>query len=214
MSIRMAISLAGALVLSACGGDGSGTNEFAYDCTVFSPASQSPFILPWDVGDTHKAFPHAARHPASPQMYADDLGMPIGTHVLAIRGGTVVRVVESFSNDDHVFGHENAVYVEHDDGTVARYLHLTTDGALVVVGDAVAQGQVIALSGNSGQSNGPHLHLDVTAGCCAIPPDYNTLPEGQTQPLTFRNAGVAHGAAPADISCGLGNEVSYTALPY
>jgi murein DD-endopeptidase MepM/ murein hydrolase activator NlpD len=214
MTPRQAISLTGALVLTACGGDDGGSDAFTYDCSVFPPAAQSPYILPWRVGETHEAFPHAARTAPSPQMYADDLGMAIGTPVLAVQDGMVVRVVENFSNDDHLFGHENAVYIQHADGTVARYLHLTTNGALVAVGDGVLQGQQIALSGNSGQSKGPHLHFDVTSGCCAIPPDYNTLPEGQTQPLTFRNAGVAHVGTPADISCGLRNEVSYRALPY
>lgn len=212
MFIRNVIALAGAMTSFACGGDGG--DEFAYDCSVFPPAAQSPFILPWNVGDTHKAYPHAANFAPSPQMYANDLAMPVGTQVLSIREGTIVRVVENFSNVDHVFGHENAVYVEHADGTVARYLHLTTDGALVEVGQAVAQGQVIALSGNSGHSRGPHLHLDVTAGCCAIAPNYDRLPEGQTQPLTFRNAGTAHGGTPADLSCGLRDRVAYSALAY
>jgi murein DD-endopeptidase MepM/ murein hydrolase activator NlpD len=198
------------LALSACGGP----DDHEYDCAVFPEAAQSPHILPWNVGETHRAFPHAANFAPSPQMYALDLEMPIGTQILAIRDGTVVRVVENFSNDDHVFGHENAVYVEHADGTVARYLHLTTDGALVTVGDAVLQGEVIALSGNSGQSRGPHLHLDVTADCCAVPPNYDSLPAGQTQPLAFRNAGGARSGVPADQSCGLRVRVSYTALPY
>jgi murein DD-endopeptidase MepM/ murein hydrolase activator NlpD len=199
------------MFLAACDGD---SNDFEYDCAVFPVAAQSPYILPWNVGETHKAYPHAANFAASPQMYAVDLEMPIGTQVLAIRDGTVVRMVENYSNDDHQFSHENFVYVEHADGTVARYLHLDTDGALVEIGDGVVQGEVIALSGNSGQSRGPHLHLDVTASCCAIAPDPNHLPEGQTQPLTFRNAGRTRNAAPADVSCGLRDSVSYVALPY
>ena len=106
------------------------------------------------------------------------------------------------------------VYVQHADDTVARYIHLTNNGALVAVGDAVAQGQVIGLSGDTGNSTDPHLHLDVTEGCCAVPPDYNQLPEGQTRPLNFRNAAGVTAAITPDLSCGLLLGEFYTALPY
>ena len=127
------------LVLASCGGGDSGDNAIAYDCSVFPAAAASPFILPWNVGTTHRANPHAARE-TSPQKYALDLLMPIGTEVLAILDGTVVRVVENFTDDDHTRGHENYVCVQHADDTVARYIHLTTNGAVVAVGDAGAQG--------------------------------------------------------------------------
>jgi murein DD-endopeptidase MepM/ murein hydrolase activator NlpD len=209
-----AILLVAVVSLSGCGGGDGGieTGGFTYDCSVFPTASQSPFTLPWPVGETHKAYPHAANFAPSPQMYAIDLEMPIDTHILAIRDGTVVRVVEDFLNSDHQFGHENAVYVEHADGTVARYLHLTTNGARVELGDSVVQGEWIASSGNSGNSKGPHLHLDVTASCCAIAPDYDHLPEGQTRPLNFKNVGRAGSTVAADVSCGLMNKLSYSAL--
>ena len=201
------------LALASCGGGDSGDNAIAYDCSVFPAAAASPFILPWNVGTTHRANPHAARE-TSPQKYALDLLMPIGTEVLAILDGTVVRVVENFTDDDHTRGHENYVYVQHADDTVARYIHLTNNGALVAVGDAVAQGQVIGLSGDTGNSTDPHLHLDVTEGCCAVPPDYNQLPEGQTRPLNFRNAAGVTAAITPDLSCGLLLGEFYTALPY
>jgi murein DD-endopeptidase MepM/ murein hydrolase activator NlpD len=199
--LRTSMLLGGALVLSACGGhDDFDTHD--YDCSVFPNAASSPYILPREVGKTFNANPHAAWDVGS-QMYAYDLGMPIGTRLLAIRDGTVVRVVGSFSNDDHLLGHENYVLVEHADGTFARYVHLTTDGALVSAGDAVVQGEVIALSGNSGNTRGPHTHLDVLAHCCSASTRDNQLSPDPTIPINFRNAGRESSGEPADLSCGL-----------
>tara|TARA_B110000908_G_C10143541_1_gene397935 strand:+ start:462 stop:884 length:423 start_codon:yes stop_codon:yes gene_type:complete len=88
--------------------------------------------------------------------------MPIGTKIVASRAGIVIATEEQYTDDDHTPFHENFVLIEHDDGTFARYFHLTQNGALVEVGDSVSQLEVIALSGNSGKSSaGPHLHFDV-----------------------------------------------------
>src|SRR4051812_25042374 len=105
MMLRASMLLGGALALSACGGN-KDFDLHEYDCSVFPSAASSPYILPWEVGKTFLANPHAAWDVRA-QIYAYDLGMPIGTQVLAIRDGTVVRVVESFSNADHLLGHEN-----------------------------------------------------------------------------------------------------------
>jgi murein DD-endopeptidase MepM/ murein hydrolase activator NlpD len=209
----MAILRAVACVLlsqgfGACGGgdDGGGDGStFTPDCTLFTPAVSSPYLLPWHVGQSFVANPHFFRE-TSVQRYAYDVGMPIGTDILAMRAGEVVRVEESYFDGDNVFSHENYVLVQHEDGTVARYVHLTNRGALVQVGDRVQQGQPIGLSGHTGNSSAPHLHVDLTRSCCAAAPEYNALPHGETLPLSFRNAS-------PDSSCGLLNQVRYTALP-
>ena len=56
----------------------------------------------------------------------------------------------------------NAVYVRHDDGSVAWYGHLE-NGSLTPkgVGDDVAQGEYLGLVGASGVTTGPHLHFEV-----------------------------------------------------
>ena len=199
------------LALAGCGGDDSGGGDtdpgtgIIPDCTLFTPAASSLYVLPWHVGQTYRVNPHYVRE-TSVQRYAYDVGMPIGTDILSMRAGEVVRIQESFFDGDNVPGHENHVFVQHEDGTVARYAHLTNGGALVQVGDHVQQGQPIGLSGHTGNSSGPHLHVDLTRGCCVEPPNYNQLPQGETLPLSFRNAS-------PDSSCGLRNRVSYTALP-
>ena len=123
-----------------------------------------------------------------------------------MRAAPVVRLEESCYDGDYVPGHENHVNVQHEDGTVARYAHLTNLGALVQVGDLVRQGQPIGLSGDTGNSRAPHLHFDLTRSCCTVPPNYDVLPHGETLPLSFRNSS-------PDSSCGLRHQVLYTAMP-
>ena len=113
--------------------------------------------------------------------------MPIGTQVLAARAGKVVSIREHFKDNNNIDLEENYIFIKHDDGTIARYFHLTHNGALIKEGDTVKAGQVIGLSGNTGQSGGPHLHFDVQKCGPNLPPHYNQLPCGQTVPITFKN---------------------------
>ena len=77
------------------------------------------------------------------------------------------------------------------------------------------QGEIIGYSGHTGNSSGPHLHVDVTRSCCAGPPDsdWAALPAGETLPLNFRNATAAP-PRKTDLSCGLLTGVLYAAEPY
>ncbi len=154
---------------------------------TYPEQSNSLYILPWSVGETYTVgqgnctnFSHRAD---INQQFAYDMLMPIGTRILASRAGVVIAIEQSFTDGTRVPGQENFVFVEHDDGSVARYIHLTTQGALVQLQDTVAQGDVIALSGDTGNSTEPHLHFDVLAGtaCSSNPRACNSLP------ITFRN---------------------------
>lgn len=97
--------------------------------------------------------------------YAFDFILKIGSPVIAARSGVVVAAEERFRDATRKPGEENFVIVHHGDSTYARYYHLTTDGALVGVGDSVHAGDTIARSGDSGASAGAHLHFDVTREC-------------------------------------------------
>lgn len=84
--------------------------------------------------------------------------MPIGTEVLASRDGIVAEVEQSFST---VGLRGNFILVRHIDGQISGYFHIQHNSALVKDGDKVQQGQVIALSGMTGQTTLPHLHFVV-----------------------------------------------------
>ena len=93
-----------------------------------------------------------------------DFTMPIATKITAARGGLVIKVVDVYNKHCYTQGCEkynNFIYVFHEDGTIAEYVHIKKEGAKVKVGDTVKQGQVIAESGNVGWSTGPHLHFSV-----------------------------------------------------
>jgi len=106
-------------------------------------------------------FSHGA---GSGNEHAIDWRMPIGTRVCAARGG----VVTGIRQDSDVGGSDpkykccgNYIVIKHDDGTFAEYAHLAKESALVKLGEKVAAGQTLALSGNTGFSRGPHLHFAV-----------------------------------------------------
>ena len=103
-------------------------------------------------------------HHTDSSRYAIDIGMPVGTGIRAARGGEVVKVQDGHSgggSSSELRGQTNNIYVLHDDGTFGIYAHLRRGSALVQPGQRVRAGQLIAQSGNTGYSTGPHLHFAV-----------------------------------------------------
>jgi len=96
---------------------------------------------------------------------AVDIVMPEGTEVRAARGGVVMDVANDFhrhGTDMDTYGaRANHVRVLHDDGTMAIYAHLKLEGVVVRPGENVRAGDLLAYSGNTGFSTGPHLHFCV-----------------------------------------------------
>lgn len=90
-----------------------------------------------------------------------DIGVSVGTDVFASKAGTVTRA-GSFG------GYGNCVDIDHGNGWSTRYGHLSK--ILVKKGDTVTQGQVIAKSGNTGNSTGPHLHFEIQQNGTAVDP--------------------------------------------
>lgn len=93
-----------------------------------------------------------------------DFNLPEGSEVRAARAGTVVSVVQEYSQSclrEECKKMANHILIYHDDGTFADYSHLQYLGARVTVGDRVATGQLIGISGHTGYSRGPHLHFSV-----------------------------------------------------
>ncbi|WP_223066115.1 murein hydrolase activator EnvC family protein [Paenibacillus caui] len=83
-----------------------------------------------------------------------DFAVSQGTDVHAAEGGVVI-VAEWWS------GYGNCIIIDHGNNTWTLYGHLRNGGLKVEKGDTVKRGQVIAESGNTGQSTGPHLHFEV-----------------------------------------------------
>lgn len=90
-----------------------------------------------------------------------DVGIPTGTTVRASRGGRII-------NAGWLGGYGNCVMIDHGDGVVTVYGHLSD--FTCTVGDYVDQGQQIALSGNTGRSTGPHLHYEMRVNGSAVDP--------------------------------------------
>lgn len=84
-----------------------------------------------------------------------DLGCDRGTPVYATGDATVELAQGSGYNGG--YGHQ--VLLDHDFGYKTRYAHLSD--VLVKPGDRVKRGQIIARTGNTGRSTGPHLHYEV-----------------------------------------------------
>jgi murein DD-endopeptidase MepM/ murein hydrolase activator NlpD len=206
--VRLVTGLCTISILS-CGSPAGPDAPEHVNCTVFDEHRSSAYVLPFLPGKEYRVsrtFAHYTAGNGGVGLYAVDFVMPIGTKVTASRAGVVVAVEERYWDSDHTDLHENWVMIRHDDGTVARYIHLARNGALVAVGDHVARGRVIGLSGNSGASSRPHLHFDVQACGPNLPPDYNRLPCGRTQPLSFSNTAAHH--------CGLEAGRTYQAAPF
>ncbi|MBC3796430.1 phage tail tape measure protein [Acetobacterium tundrae] len=81
-----------------------------------------------------------------------DIGVGEGTPVGAAGAGTVIQAGWNG-------GYGNSITIDHGNGLETLYGHLSE--VLVNVGDLVSQLQTIGLSGNTGNSTGPHLHFSV-----------------------------------------------------
>lgn len=90
-----------------------------------------------------------------------DLATPVGTAVKASASGTVIRA--GWYGD---YGY--CVDIQHSNGVMTRYAHLSQ--VLVSVGQYVTQSQRVALSGNTGNSTGPHVHFEIRLGTTPVNP--------------------------------------------
>jgi murein DD-endopeptidase MepM/ murein hydrolase activator NlpD len=112
-----------------------------------------------------------------------DIAVPVGTPVQAPLKGKIITVV---------MGHPKAgnfVEIQHDNGDVTRYLHLSD--VLVETGDSVDKGEVFAKTGNTGRSTGPHLHWETWRGGgwkkgeLESPKDWLAANTGSVKPVSF-----------------------------
>ncbi len=177
-----------------------------HNCMGYIASTNSDFVLPYPVGSSYEVIQGNCSHVSdlwnshqegTPWQYAYDFLMPIGTIITAPAAGVVRYVEERNSDDDKGLESGNAIVIEHDNGLFSGYGHLTQNGALVVVDQMIRQGDTIALSGNSGASQIPHLHFQI--GPCLQLESCGSLP------TTFRNT-TYHDTAL--------EKMEYLAMPY
>ena len=118
-----------------------------------------PFVGKYPI-TAGKYYSSGAKH------YATDYGCPIGTAVLSIGAGTVAAINDGVANNKP--GHNpgpnspsNYIVVHTTYKGKAAYVYYQhlSKGLKVRVGQKLVEGQVIANSGNTGNSSGPHLHV-------------------------------------------------------
>ena len=122
------------------------------------------YSLPFDSGKEVKIIQSYNGTFSHQNQNALDFDLKQGSNVLAVRDGIVTKVVEHNTKSCPTekckeFG--NYVKVYHEDGTFAEYVHMSKNGVLVDKGDQIKEGQIIAKSGNTGWSDGPHLHFEI-----------------------------------------------------
>lgn len=92
-----------------------------------------------------------------------DWYVSVGTPVRAAAAGTVIR-----AGWYSTYGY--CVDIRHSDGSMTRYAHLNS--VTVSNGQYVNQSDLIAYSGNTGYSTGPHLHFEIWIGGTPVNPLY------------------------------------------
>ncbi|MEI9930514.1 MAG: M23 family metallopeptidase [Rhizomicrobium sp.] len=86
-----------------------------------------------------------------------DFAVPVGTPVMAAGSG-IVQIA------GHLGGYGNYLRINHQNGYGTAYGHLSRLAPGIHAGSHVRQGQVVAYSGNTGMSTGPHLHYEILVG--------------------------------------------------
>jgi murein DD-endopeptidase MepM/ murein hydrolase activator NlpD len=81
-----------------------------------------------------------------------DFAAPVGTPVDALADGTIV-----FASYDGAYG--NKIAIQHAGGLVTWYAHLSA--YQVKLGEKVVAGQLVGRVGDTGNTTGPHLHLEI-----------------------------------------------------
>jgi len=112
-----------------------------------------------------------------------DIAAPSGTPVKPVARGTVI-----FSGWKGGYG--NTVILDHNDGMVTVYAHHASNN--VSAGETVDTDTVIALSGSTGRSTGPHLHFEAWQGGVNITRDFMPGNRSDGHSATLASAPIRH----------------------
>jgi murein DD-endopeptidase MepM/ murein hydrolase activator NlpD len=123
--------------------NGRSTRKFLIRKPIASGEMTSPFGMRY-----HPILHYSRMHTGV------DWGAPIGTPILAAGAGVVIKA-------EFTSGYGRRVEIQHANGYVTTYNHMSGFARGIVAGAHVTQGQVIGYLGQSGLATGPHLHYEV-----------------------------------------------------
>jgi murein DD-endopeptidase MepM/ murein hydrolase activator NlpD len=115
------------------------------------------------------------RHPIlgySKMHTGTDWANKVGTPIFAAGNGTIIK-------SGWASGYGNHIEIEHLNGYITTYSHMSAYGRGTDVGARVRQGQVIGYLGSTGLSTGPHLHYEVIVNDNFVDPMAIKLPRGR-----------------------------------
>ena len=120
----------------------------------------------WPVSSRRITSPFGNRNTGIPGASTNHKGVDIGgvgynSEVHAAKAGTVIVSQRSSSYGEYVV-------VSHGSGNTTLYAHMSS--RKVSVGDYVAQGDVLGITGSTGISSGPHLHFEITENGSRVNP--------------------------------------------
>ncbi len=111
---------------------------------------------PIAIGEQRSGF-GMRRHPIMGYMRMHtgvDWSAPVGTPIVAAGNGVVIKAARES-------GYGNRVEIQHANGYITTYNHMTGFARGITEGVRVRQGQVVGFLGSTGLSTGPHLHYEV-----------------------------------------------------
>ena len=141
----------------------SSTTSSTTSTNVTSTPSSSGYIFPL-AGKTKKNITTGYMGYSNPKMgnhTGVDIAIAGGTPVMAVKDGTVVTSTALKTTSGAYRSYGEYIVINHGDGTMTLYAHMSPGSRRVSVGDKVKQGQVIGLVGTTGNSTGYHLHFEV-----------------------------------------------------
>lgn len=121
-------------------------------------------------------------HKGPKSRYAIDVAMPEGTPIKAVKAGRIIdmKMNSTIGGPNPKYRpYANYIRIIHNDGAMSLYVHLKGNTQQFNLGDEVKQGDIIAFSGNTGYTTGPHLHFVMQSntkdGVVAIPYKLNNI---------------------------------------
>lgn len=147
-------------------------NYVSHVLRYYSPTSSSGrnFIIPIQSGKYTISSPFGSRTDPitgkAENHKGIDLAASSGTPIFAAAAGTVIYAQYAKYPYD---GYGNLVIIQHSATLVSMYGHCSK--LLVSVGQAVAQGQVIAAVGSTGEATGPHCHFEIRLNGSSVNPN-------------------------------------------